>query len=347
VSERQPIDRRAQVIRAFTLLGGVYFFLYFILPETAAESLGIKARHEAISNGFIVIGAMAVGLGLFNLVSAHGSRIAFARKGWAYSLALLVGLFSMLAVTAAQWRQSLGITAEARKAQIVGEFAQRIVQDAESHAAAPALAVRAAALRAYADGLLDQIGATLLVGPPAETPLGIELRAAAASLRGSLPRLEAVPGESLSPEGKGALTDVGRAGELLSAALGAFLRQESSSTMVQQLYTLLYEGLFNQLGSAMFALLGVYIAAAAFRAFRIRTVESALMMAAALIVMLGQISLGQLISDELPAMRQWLLEVPNSAAFRAIRLGASVAALMLAIRMWLSIESGSFSSRKR
>jgi hypothetical protein len=89
----------------------------------------------------------------------------------------------------------------------------------------------------------------------------------------------------------------------------------------------------------MFALLGVYIAAAAYRAFRIQSVESALMMTAALVVMLGQISFGKMLYSEMPAIRQWLLEVPNSAAFRAIRLGAGVAGLMLSIRMWLSIES--------
>jgi hypothetical protein len=49
----------------------------------------------------------------------------------------------------------------------------------------------------------------------------------------------------------------------------------------------------------------------------------------------------------MPSIRQWLLEVPNSAAFRAIRLGAGVAGLMLAIRMWLSIESKSFSSGRK
>jgi hypothetical protein len=107
----------------------------------------------------------------------------------------------------------------------------------------------------------------------------------------------------------------------------------------------------------MFALLGVYIAAAAYRAFRVKTLESALMMTAAVVVMLGQISavflmlnLGSFGEDAyriLPKARQWLLEVPNSAAFRAIRLGAGVAGLMLAIRMWLSIESKSFGVGKK
>jgi hypothetical protein len=125
------------------------------------------------------------------------------------------------------------------------------------------------------------------------------------------------------------------------------VRADRSHALSQRLYDLLYNGFFNQLGSAMFALLGVYIAAAAYRAFRIRSLESALMMGAALVVMLGQISFGRMISEDLPQLRQWLLEVPNSAAFRAIRLGAGVAGLMLAIRMWLSIESSSFSSERK
>jgi hypothetical protein len=69
------------------------------------------------------------------------------------------------------------------------------------------------------------------------------------------------------------------------------------------------------------------------------------MMTAAVIVMLGQISFGRLVYEDMPAIRQWLLEVPNSAAFRAIRLGAGVAGLLLAIRMWLSIESSPGSTR--
>jgi hypothetical protein len=101
----------------------------------------------------------------------------------------------------------------------------------------------------------------------------------------------------------------------------------------------------------MFALLGVYIGAAAYRAFRVRSLESGLMMATAVLVMLGQISFGESQAARagvsLQDIRQWLLEVPNSAAFRAIRLGAGVAGLMLAIRMWLSIESISFSSREK
>ena len=89
----------------------------------------------------------------------------------------------------------------------------------------------------------------------------------------------------------------------------------------KHVYRLLFEGLFVALGSAMFSLLGFYIAAAAYRAFRVRSAESSLMMIAAVLVMLGQIPFGVWIWSGLPDVRLWLLEVPNSAAFRAITLG--------------------------
>jgi hypothetical protein len=340
-------DRRAQTIRLFTFLGGLYFFVYFLLPDSAIEAIGLKERHEPISNGFIAIGAMAVGLGLFNLISAHGSRLAFRKKGWPYSFALLAGLVSMLLVTGAQWRQSLTTTAELRKSQVVSEFAQRIIEDAEGQTAAPPLSTRIDALERYARQQVAGLDTSALGTQVAEGPLKTEVRESATALNEKLGPLTQVRQQPFSPDTRAAIDGVSKAGARLSAALSVYLRDQSSRTTVQQLYNFLYDAIFNQLGAAMFSLLGVYIAAAAFRAFRIRTLDSALMMTAALVVMLGQISLGKMISDELPVMRQWLLEVPNSAAFRAIRLGAAVAGLMLAIRMWLSIESKSFSTRKK
>ena len=93
----------------------------------------------------------------------------------------------------------------------------------------------------------------------------------------------------------------------------------------------------------MFALLAFYVASAAYRAFRIRSLESALMMLAAILVMLGQIPFGLWISDDLPLVRLWLLEVPNSAAFRAIAIGSGVAGLIMAFRMWLSLEADKYN----
>ncbi len=111
-------------------------------------------------------------------------------------------------------------------------------------------------------------------------------------------------------------------------------------------------GLFVGLASALFSLLALYIAAAAYRAFRIKSGEAALMMFAALLVMLGQIPMGVAmcnplfkalgISGGIVGTRAWIMEVINTAAFRGIFFGAQVAYVAIGVRMWLSIQTKSF-----
>jgi hypothetical protein len=348
-------DFRAIVMRVVTFLGGIYFFLYFVLPEALLESLGVNGAHESISNGFIAVGAMAIGLGIINIVASHGSRVIFLKQGWFFSIALLFGLIAMISVTAGQWRMSQRQAADVRRVQIVGEFAGRIVEDAKAGAGNeksvspagtfPAVSQRVDALRRYGGDILatirserDGIYQTVAANEALKVLLG-ELESAAAETEKALASLPVQIGEQLDSQAESALLAVSGSAARLGSTYSIVKRKDAEHLMVNRLYSFLYDGLFNQLGSAMFALLGVYIAAAAYRAFRIRSIESALMMTAALIVMLGQISFGKFVYEDMPAIRQWLLEVPNSAAFRAIRLGAGVAGLLLALRMWLSIES--------
>jgi hypothetical protein len=327
-------------------------------------SIGVKKHHEAISNGFIVIGVMAVGLGLVNLVGAHGARFVFKRPGWFNSLALLLGLVSMLAVTAGQWWSGVVASYEIRDVQMMGEFSSRIAADATSATtpvAVPELGVRVSSLLSYSSEKLSAISRNQ--SSRSDVPkddsirdLNQELNTALQAAQQSLDRVAATEFKQFDQQNGAVLENFTNAANRVAGAYSSLKQSEQSQTLTYRLYALLYTGLFNQLGSAMFALLGVYIAAAAYRAFRVKTFESALMMISAVIVMLGQISavfllvgpewFGQAAYAALPSARQWLLEVPNSAAFRAIRLGAGVAGLMLAIRMWLSIESRSFGARK-
>ena len=347
-------DTRAITLRVVTFLGGLYFFLYFVTPESLIEQSGVKHAHEAISNGFIAVGSMAIGLGIINILMSHGMRVVFLKKGWQYSVALIVGMFLMIGVTIAQWRTTHGLSDDIKKVQVIGDFAGRIVEDAKAepgkhrsyapHGALPPLRERVAALERYAQATLDgnshsEVPVAGVEADPALEQLRSEYAQGVAALRQVFEQVQGRSWEGLDAEGEAVLTSVSQQAARVGSTYAILKRKESSSWLSSRLYDFLYNGLFNHLGASMFALLGVYIAAAAYRAFRIQSVESALMMTAALIVMLGQISFGKMIYSEMPAIRQWLLEVPNSAAFRAIRLGAGVAGLMLAIRMWLSIES--------
>ena len=113
-----------------------------------------------------------------------------------------------------------------------------------------------------------------------------------------------------------------------------------------------FEWLFNNIqvpmDATMFSLLAFFIASAAYRAFRARTLEASLLLITALIVMLGNVPVGDLIwntvfawlpwEDSASGMKQWILDNPNLSARRGIILGISLGVISQSIRIILGIE---------
>jgi ABC-type multidrug transport system fused ATPase/permease subunit len=346
---------RTKLIKLVTFLGGLYFFLEFVLPEKIG-GVKIDQYNDQISNGLTVIGAMALGLGLVNLIMVHGSKIIFRRSGWVDSSALLLGLVLMTVITAADWISSLRSADQTAAVMSLREFSDRIKKDYEGKVeGVPTIWVRNAKLqeasnKAVADAEA-MLAANLVLSIDAEHPDAKLFSVARADLSSAVSKVKEAA--ALLPTAQTAEVDFS-SHEKLAPALGSlgasereFTRLKYKHTRLKQLYDLLYQGFFVSLGAAMFSLLGFYIAAAAYRAFRIKSAESALMMTAAVIVMLGQIPFGIWLWDALPDMRLWLLSVPNSGAFRAIKIGAAVAGLVMAFRMWFSIETETFAEKSK
>ena len=100
----------------------------------------------------------------------------------------------------------------------------------------------------------------------------------------------------------------------------------------------IYRTFYSPMSATMFALLAFFIASAAFRAFRIRSIEALLLAIAAFILMLGRVPLGNAIHPWLPDAANWLMEIPQNAAKRGILIGAALGVMATGIRLILGLE---------
>ncbi|HID94494.1 MAG TPA: hypothetical protein EYP53_00360 [Candidatus Latescibacteria bacterium] len=100
----------------------------------------------------------------------------------------------------------------------------------------------------------------------------------------------------------------------------------------------LFWNLLIPLGSTMFALLAFFITSAAYRAFRARTAEATLLLAAAIIVMLSRVPVGTYLWDRFPIVGNWIMDYPNTAGQRAIMIGIALGVVSASLRIILGIE---------
>lgn len=116
------------------------------------------------------------------------------------------------------------------------------------------------------------------------------------------------------------------------AAVGIYYKNTSTE------YRWVYNATCVPWEATMFSIIAFYIASAAFRTFRIRTAEAAVMGLVAAFVMLGNVPIGPVISDQIPVVKDWLMTVPNGAGFRAIRIGTFIGTFAAAMRIALGLE---------
>jgi hypothetical protein len=97
-----------------------------------------------------------------------------------------------------------------------------------------------------------------------------------------------------------------------------------------------YHNVQLPLGATMFSMLVFFITSAAYRAFRVRSLEAGILLVAGVIVMLGQIPWASAIG--LDQVMAWIMIVPNGAAKRAILMGAAMGVAAMSLRVILGIE---------
>jgi hypothetical protein len=139
-------------------------------------------------------------------------------------------------------------------------------------------------------------------------------------------------------------------------------RDHLSGPIYAAMYDIAFKGFQVPLGASMFASLGFFITTAAYRAFRIKSREATILLIAGFIVMLGQVPVGNymtiwvreswsiggfhLANLRIEKLAYWILTVPNAAAIRAIAFGLEIGSVAMSLRMWFSLERGSYYDKE-
>lgn len=100
----------------------------------------------------------------------------------------------------------------------------------------------------------------------------------------------------------------------------------------------LFDNVLAAAQSTMFSMLAFFIASAAYRTFRARTVEAAFLLVAAAIVILGRVPLAAAVSEWIPWAADQIMAYPNLAAKRGILIGVSLGMVGTALRVIFGIE---------
>lgn len=125
--------------------------------------------------------------------------------------------------------------------------------------------------------------------------------------------------------------------------------------MQDEKFDFIFKYMYTPMQSTMFSILAFFVASAAFRAFRAKSKEATLLLAAAILVMLGRVQLGSDLWGKIPFIGThtdiseitiWINDVITTAGQRAILLGASLGYIAASFKILLGIERSYFGGEE-
>lgn len=296
----------------FGMLFGAYALAEFYIPHWAVRTM----TDEFLAWAGILTAAAFV-IGGYNIIQVTWPKIRRRDADWQYKILLLASAAMMLLV-GIPWHK-LGDAGEVKaQVAVVGGISGDAAKGGRIEVIAPDdVTVTIGSVIAPA----RQDGAAFRTDVPAGE-VEVVLARRMAGYRSLTAKVTVVPGQLIRVSGDPPMI-WGREGRV---------------------FVWIYDHVFDPCNSTMFALLAFFVASAAFRAFRARNAEAALLLGAAILVMLGRAPLGGALWDMFPTISQWLIDIPNNAGRRAIMMGAAIGAIATGLRVIVGLERSHLGS---
>jgi hypothetical protein len=267
--------------------------------ERYVPAAPMRSMQSFLLNAAMVLAAAAFILGAVNVIQVNAPIIARRREDWPYKVVLVASALIMF-LAGIKWDRLGGAPRPPAVTAAAGDTSIEVVADRDD------------ALVSFGAGFAP----APLVRPVAPGTYTVTLRALRAGYAETQATVDVKPGQRVT--------------------VRAWLPMLWGPT--GRVFTWLYDHVFAPSNATMFALLAFFIASAAFRAFRARNAEAALLLGAAILIMVGRVPLGRALSPAFPAIADWIVDIPNNAGRRAIMMGAALGAIATSLRVILGLE---------
>ncbi|MEM2136949.1 MAG: hypothetical protein QXX09_02360 [Candidatus Methanomethylicia archaeon] len=118
----------------------------------------------------------------------------------------------------------------------------------------------------------------------------------------------------------------------------AALPEITKPSVTTMIYTWPFNWVYTPLGAALYATTGFYIFSAAYRAFRARSFEAAVLLIAGCLVMLGNAPIGEVIWNQIPTINDWLQMTGQTPGMRALNITAALGVVYFGLRVVIGAE---------
>lgn len=355
---RIPSNFRRHVVVGITFISGFFYVLNWLLPK--GKNLGDGGPRQMmgpIDLGDImpvvqsvgqILQAMLLALGVMSILRVHFSRLYKKQPDSGYSAILLLSMFVMVSLGYSDFSMDRSI----ENKKLIVDAALR--QQGPLSVAMRDQIVEWADLGAVKRG--DDRFEELRVA--AERKHG-QRKSTAAEFDNEIQEAQSQEEElesngqdvvriAMSPAAAGATNQLTPEVATL-AKVGIDAEKEQSK--IQQVFVLFRDNGLLAMDAAMFSLIGFFILSAAYRAFRIRSIEAAILMVTALVVLLSFVPLGLMLTNSfdpngfvgnfrVDTMRTWLISTVSIPSIRAIDLGLGLGLVAMSLRILLGLERG-------